>query len=110
MVLNKHLSRSNDKALALKMYKVAPLSSHPRRLPAHLSVSLRHNGPSTKSTKGDELVSQYGKDTPFKISSRQSSNNSNGSADSPGMTVEKWFDRSNRQPETGARQSFDDGI
>ncbi|KAH8661471.1 frequency clock protein [Tricladium varicosporioides] len=90
------------------MNKVASLSSHPRRLPARLSVSSHHDGTSTKSTKGDEFGSQHGIDTPSKVSFSQSCNNSNGNADSPGMTVEKWFDRSNRQPEIGVRKSFDD--
>ncbi|KAE8440531.1 hypothetical protein EG329_007267 [Mollisiaceae sp. DMI_Dod_QoI] len=79
---------------------------HPRRLPVHLSVSLRHEGVPA-SPKPAEIGHL---ETPgVKISGappmRQESEESGRSAES---NVQKWFDYSNSRPETGYHRNFED--
>ncbi|QSZ31151.1 hypothetical protein DSL72_000714 [Monilinia vaccinii-corymbosi] len=82
-------------------------SSHPRRPPAHLSVSLRHDLPSVEdekpasnaralaetSTKPDD-----GSASPLR---KQSSDDSE---DTSGTNVNEWFDRSNAGPAIAVNQ------
>ena len=39
---------------------------------------------------------------------REASNDSNNSGASAGMTVEKWFDHSNKRPQDGIQPTFED--
>ncbi|PQE32394.1 frequency clock protein [Rutstroemia sp. NJR-2017a WRK4] len=80
------------------------VAAHPRRPPAHLSVSLKHNNtpavnhPAQSSltavdTEATENASPF---QPLEKRITEESNNSGGS--SGGMNVEKWFDQSNKRP------------
>lgn len=80
-----------------------PVAAHPRRPPAHLSVSLKHNTPATNhpfqsslTAVGTETTENASPPQPLKKQITEESNNSGGS--SGGMNVEKWFDQSNKRP------------
>jgi hypothetical protein len=87
-------------------------SSHPRGRPAHLSVSLRHEGPAPGNARaGVSQVQQAVKDKhePSKADlAMQSSDDSNDSEESPAPNLQRWFDHSNRCPEAGFHQTLED--
>ncbi|CZR64189.1 related to period clock protein FRQ [Phialocephala subalpina] len=91
--------------LASSTKQQQPTATHPRRLPAHLSVSLRHEGPPTASPaeigNADTTVGMASGASP----ARQESEESGKSGES---NVEKWFDHSNGRPETGYNPNFED--
>ncbi|KAA8566554.1 hypothetical protein EYC84_009104 [Monilinia fructicola] len=81
--------------------------SHPRRPPAHLSVSLRHDVPAIENEKpaSDTLVHT---DTAIKPDGSPTSpfrkQTSDGSEDTSGTNVNEWFDRSNARPAVAINQ------
>ncbi|KAM3070018.1 hypothetical protein ACMFMG_003947 [Clarireedia jacksonii] len=87
-------------------YKPTPapnVAAHPRRPPAHLSLSLKHNSPapnhpdqSSLTVVGTEATEDAPSFSPLEKQITEESNNSGES--SGGMNVEKWFDRSNKRP------------
>lgn len=84
--------------------QVGGRSPHPRRLPAHLSVSLRHDTMPTGSSSGE--IVQTGSTNATKTSpDRQDSEESRPSAES---NVENWFDHSNNRPGSGHAPQFED--
>ncbi|KAE9369545.1 hypothetical protein N431DRAFT_344739 [Stipitochalara longipes BDJ] len=87
-------------------------TSHPRRPPAHLSVSLRHEspmaGPATVETTQVHRSVKGKRSPPKGDLVRRLSDDSNDSEGSAAPNLQKWFDRSNRRPETGILQSLED--
>jgi hypothetical protein len=87
-------------------------TSHPRRPPAHLSVSLRHtntaaeHGTAANSQRQNAVKGKAGPSQAGRI--RQSSDDSNDSESSTAANLQKWFDRSNRRPETSFPQHVED--
>jgi hypothetical protein len=88
-------------------------SVHPRRPPAHLSVSLRHDSPAESDSSiqvhvhGDRSA-QEEFDEARVPSRRQDSDETNGSAQS--RTGRQWFDRSNKHKDTRLGQKFIDSM
>ncbi|KUJ14624.1 uncharacterized protein LY89DRAFT_539687, partial [Mollisia scopiformis] len=78
---------------------------HPRRLPAHLSVSLRHESPPARSDEGHPGVRVTEKSGASP--NRQDSDESRKSGES---NVQKWFNNSNSRPETGYTHVADEAI
>lgn len=78
-------------------------ASHPRRPPAHLSVSLKHNVPTIGNeesasgalAKADTIIKPDGSPT-----SPLRKQTSDDSEDTAGTNVVEWFDRSNALPAT----------
>jgi hypothetical protein len=87
-------------------------SSHPRRPPAHLSVSLRHENPAASDTRAagrrGQQVMKGREGAARKTLIRQSSDDSNNSEESRVPNLQKWFDHSNTRPETGFPQNLED--
>lgn len=79
-----------------------PKSTHPRRLPAHLSVSLRHESPSAPSSAG------IGNADISAAMASAASPNRQESEEGGKSNVERWFDNSNSRPETGFNLNFED--
>src|SRR6266536_3246633 len=98
-----HASPARNKCAASSNY-------HRRRLPAHLSVWLRHESP-TSSANATDTRGLEGKErqASFTVSpARDLSDDSNNSGDSSGHNVQRWFDRSNNRPERGFIQNLED--
>ncbi|TVY13016.1 Frequency clock protein [Lachnellula arida] len=84
-------------------------TSHPRRTPAHLSVSLRHSRPAYDAKVEDGQTAQKDHHTLYMPpTAREASDDSNHSGESAGMTIEKWFDHSNKRPQAGIRSTLRD--
>ncbi|TVY71232.1 Frequency clock protein [Lachnellula suecica] len=84
-------------------------ASHPRRVPAHASVSLRHSRPACHTDpKDSQLVQNDSQAIFFPTAATAGSDESNPSAEAAGMTVEKWFDHSNKRPTVGVKPIFED--
>ncbi|KAB8293005.1 hypothetical protein EYC80_007367 [Monilinia laxa] len=81
--------------------------SHPRRPPAHLSVSLRHDVPSIENEKPASNALVHA-DTAIKPDGSPTSpirkQTSDGSEDTSGTNVNEWFDRSNARPAVAINQ------
>ncbi|CAL3971897.1 unnamed protein product [Diplocarpon coronariae] len=76
---------------AERQQPASPQRSHPRRLPAHLSVSLRHDGPGAGAPPGANGA----------LTKRATmKQHSDDSIDSGGC-AQKWFDHSNNRPGKG---------
>jgi hypothetical protein len=93
------------------MQRTPQVPPHPRRRPAHLSVSLRQGGPTRSSGRaGEQSWSNEGPNAPEKASSsivtpvREGSDESNTSGDG----VQNWFDRSNKRPAVHLHDGFED--
>ncbi|EPE34155.1 hypothetical protein GLAREA_07168 [Glarea lozoyensis ATCC 20868] len=83
--------------------------AHPRRVPAHSSVSLRRvEEPVDIGRDGSRRQHWKGRRDNDPIP-RLASTGSNETGDSGGMTPDRWFDRSNKRPGAGQRPTFDDG-
>jgi hypothetical protein len=98
-------------ASSSNVQSAASPSSHPRRRPAHLSASLRHESPVTNVRPLQPRAQEAVKGTagPSRITSiRQSSEKSNHSEESALPSLQKWFDRSNTHPEKAFPQNLDD--
>lgn len=77
---------------------------HPRRPPAHLSVSLRRDTVPTISQLG-ETGQAYRANATKTSQNQQDSEESGQSGES---NVENWFDHSNNRPGTGYGPQFED--
>jgi len=96
-------------APAAENQAAAPPYSHPRRLPAHLSISLHHKSSSPEEKPSREPVAWKGMLGPSKLlEGNQSSRESNKSRESTGLNLQKWFDYSNERPHTGLHTTFQD--
>jgi len=96
-------------APAAENQTAAPPYSHPRRLPAHLSISLHHKSSSPEEKPSREPVAWKGMHGPSKLlGGHQSSRESNKSGESTGLNLQKWFDYSNERPHTGLHTTFQD--
>ena len=79
---------------------------HPRRIPAHLSVSLRHDNVPTSPQPGetgqaDSTIAVKASPSPNRQDSEESGR--------PGRSnVENWFDQSNNRPASGYDPQFED--
>lgn len=85
------------------------ISSHRRRLPAHLSVSLKHGGsiPANRQSSTSDPSSQQDKNYVLKASqAKKSSGESNASSNE--ANVDKWFDRSSKRPPNVVLPDFED--
>jgi flagellar hook-length control protein FliK len=87
-------------------------TSHPRRAPAHLSVSLRHESSASENATAAASKVQHevkGKDGRSKSHLvTQSSDDSNDSEGSTAPNLQRWFDRSNKRPEIGVPRALED--
>ncbi|TVY42754.1 Frequency clock protein, partial [Lachnellula occidentalis] len=83
-------------------------TSHPRRTPAHLSVSLHQSRPAYDANMEDSQRAQKDRNTFMPPIARQASDDTNHSGESAGMTVETWFDHSNKRPQAGIRPTLQD--
>ncbi|EDN97319.1 hypothetical protein SS1G_11844 [Sclerotinia sclerotiorum 1980 UF-70] len=80
---------------------VVTTGSHPRRPPAHLSVSLKHDVPSVEDEKPAPCVALAKLDTADQDGTSTSplmKQTSDDSEDTVGTNVNEWFDRSNTRP------------
>lgn len=86
--------------------------SYPRRSPAHLSVSMRHERPAvgnaTATTSQAQQTVKGKKGPPQAELIRQSSDDSSDSEGSAEPNLQRWFDRSNRRPERGFSHPLED--
>jgi hypothetical protein len=87
-------------------------TSHPRRAPAHLSVSLRHESSASENATAATSKVQHavkGKDRRSKGDLvGKSSDDSNDSEGSTAPNLQRWFDRSNKRPEAGVPRTLED--
>ncbi|KAF7882976.1 hypothetical protein EAF00_011465 [Botryotinia globosa] len=87
-------------------------ASHPRRPPAHLSVSLRHDTPGPIEKEKSDLGVGKEVDTATKPRSNSTSpfrkQISDGSEDTVATNVNEWFDRSNARPVIAVNQDSGD--
>ncbi|KAF7922186.1 hypothetical protein BELL_0287g00050 [Botrytis elliptica] len=83
-------------------------ASHPRRPPAHLSVSLRHDTPDPIEKEKSDLGVVKQVDTSTKPRSNSTSpfgkQTSDDSEDTVATNVKDWFDRSNTRPVVAVNQ------
>ncbi|KAF7943464.1 hypothetical protein EAE96_011390 [Botrytis aclada] len=87
-------------------------ASHPRRPPAHLSVSLRHDTPDPIEKEKSDLSVVKQVDTSTKSRSNSTSpfrkQTSDDSEDTVATNVNEWFDRSNTRPVIAVNQDSGD--
>lgn len=91
---------------------MAVTASHPRRPPAHLSVSLRHDTPDPIEKEKSDLGVVKQVDTSTKPRSNSTSpfrkQTSDDSEDTVATNVNEWFDRSNARPVVAVNQDSGD--
>ncbi|RDW73805.1 hypothetical protein BP5796_07247 [Coleophoma crateriformis] len=89
------------------MSNPSTIKKHPRRTPAHLSVSLRHesfseSSPAPNAKLASNLVAGSSSLT------RDAANESRNATSSISVNAQRWFEQSNEHPPTGKDRAYED--